>query len=740
MPTEPSWDAIDNLESADPLFDATWMKPRTKAKGPSKQAIENRKARDRARAKTPEGKAKRKIIDAKRGPRIPQPPVYIGLDGEGIGRRPETGGHRYILLAASNEGGTKKWYIEAPPGGWLDTEECLRFLVNLGGKRRRIFAYSFNYDLTKLLQDVDDALLYSLFRPEPRQRTGELAVMGPRPVKWRGFSLNLQGTKFTVSYGKGDDKKTVVIWDIWKFYQSKFVGALEDWKVGSEEDKLQIAKMKNERSVFKDDQRDAIREYCFSECKYMAELAHKLVSAHEDAGLKLTSFYGAGSSASAMLKKMGIKDRLVAPPSEMRHAIASAFFGGRFENGMIGSIRGRVYNFDISSAYPYQLCFLPCLLHGKWEYTTHRRDLDGANVKAACVEYRLAPKQPRAISWGPFPFRDDEGSICFPSQCGGGWVWKDEYLKGERYFEGVEFRSAWVYRCECDCKPFADIPHYYRERCRIGKEGAGIVFKLGPSSCYGKLAQSVGSAPFNSWVWAGMITSGCRAQVLEVIAAHKDRRNIVLIATDGVLTREDVETPTPMDTDTWATRKPLGGWERTEMPRGVFAARPGIYFPLEPTGDDIKKVRGRGVGKGTILNNWQKIVDAWEKRTDDNPMVEVKNLERFCGAKTCISYSPVEDKYTRAKGGINEHGADMPDYGQWIKRRVAMSFHPMPKRAGIMRDGTMLSLRKLGMEEYSVPYSKSMKSQEAKELEAMAQEILEQPDVDYVDPDEFSNT
>ena len=82
----------------------------------------------------------------------------------------------------------------------------------------------------------------------------------------------------------------------------------------------------------------------------------------------------------------------------------------------------------------------------------------------------------------------------------------------------------------------------------------------------------------------------------------------------------------------------------------------------------------------------------------------------------------------------------MPDYGQWIKRRVAMSFHPMPKRAGIMRDGTMLSLRKLGMEEYSVPYSKSMKSQEAKELEAMAQEILEQPDVDYVDPDEFSNT
>ena len=42
-----------------------------------------------------------------------------------------------------------------------------------------------------------------------------------------------------------------------------------------------------------------------------------------------------------------------------------------------------------------------------------------------------------------------------------------------------------------------------------------------------------------------MITSGCRAQVLEVIGAHKDRSNIILIATDGVLTREDVPTPIP---------------------------------------------------------------------------------------------------------------------------------------------------------------------------------------------------
>lgn len=695
-------------------------------------------------------RAKRAARDAKR-PKVKEVVEYIGVDGEGIGRRPEPKGHRYILLAGGSESGNKQWYIEAPLEGLLTTEECLQFLIDLGSvSSRKLFTYSFNYDLTKLLSDVPDHILYLLFRPELRARpsTSKLSHQGPWPVFWNGWSLNLQGTKFSVSRGKKHHKRTVVIWDIWKFYQSKFVGALEDWKVGNEEDKALITEMKNRRSLFKDEERNEIRTYCFSECKFMAILAHKLVQAHNDAGLKLTSFYGAGSSASAMLKKMKIQDKLIKHCPEMNIAVASAFFGGRFENGVIGSIRGEVFNFDISSAYPYQLCFLPCLMHGTWRFTKNREALDNPNVKAACVEYCL--HDIGNPSWGPFPFRDPDGSICFPAQCGGGWVWLDEYLKGERYFDGVQFESAWVYECKCDCQPFADIPHYYRERCRIGKEGAGIVFKLGPNSCYGKLAQSVGSAPFNSWIYAGMITSGCRAQVLEVIGAHKDRSNIILIATDGVLTREDVPTPIPRNTNTWEAtvleknaegvkvpvKKPLGGWERSVMSKGVFAARPGIYFPLNPTLEDLKKVRGRGVGKGTVLENWQKIADAWENRGEnDNPVVQVKNLERFCGAKTCISYAPSQGSFTRAEGGRNVEGGMLPDYGQWIKRKVQMSFHPMPKRAGIAADGISLTLRRIPYSQTSMPYDKAIKSPEKVELENATQEILEQPDGDFVDFD-----
>src|SRR5208337_476979 len=117
-----------------------------------------------------------------------------------------------------------------------------------------------------------------------------------------------------------------------------------------------------------------------------------------------------------------------------------------------------------------------------WRHTYNRAEVDTA--RAACVEYKLVESEAGPIlDWAPFPFRESDGSICFPQQCGGGWVWKDEYLAGERfcakYPGAVQFRSAWIYECQCNCQPFANIPHYYRERCRIGKEGAGIVFKLG---------------------------------------------------------------------------------------------------------------------------------------------------------------------------------------------------------------------------------------------------------------------
>ena len=655
-------------------------------------------------------------------PRIktPKPVLYMGIDGEGKGRTD----HKYVLLAACTEDNTRRYYVEDENG--LSTEQCLDFILSLP-HTAKLFSYSFNYDLTKILKDVNDAKIYKLLRPETRVRKNKSTDrLVPSPIRWKDYRINIQATKFTVTR-KGVSRG---VWDIFRFFGCKFVNALKDWKVGSEELWSRMTTMKDARSEFDVMDNKRIRQYCFEECQCMAELAHKLTSAHEKVGLKLTGYYGAGSSASAMLKKMGILEQIVPAPKPMTVAVASAFFGGRFENSVIGTVEGTVYDYDISSAYPYQLYFLPCLKHGRWEHTIDRNSM--IKGRTALVRYKLH-KPAHELCWAPFPFRMHDGSICFPAQSAGGWVWRDEYLMGEKLFPNVEFVEAWVLHSDCDCKPFADIAKYYLERLRIGKEGPGITIKLGVNSCYGKLAQSVGTAPFNSWIWAGLITSGCRAQLLEMASLVNNPASILMMATDGIKTLERIVTPVPRDTGTFnainefgkLANKPLGGWEEKIEESGVFLARPGIYFPLNPTSKQIKAIRGRGVGKSVVLEYWRDIIDSWNTFGASEPL-RICNLTRFIGAKTAISRSGQNAAcytYTRS-----------PAYGQWVTRPVQMSFNPLPKRECIMEDGFSLKVRQLP-ELRSIPYNRAIMSSEARELYAAMMELLEQPDggdiIDY---------
>jgi len=649
-------------------------------------------------------------------------PIYIGIDGEGQGKK----NHRYVLLAASSEDGEKIWSVQDHS---LSTRQCLNLILQLP-RNAKIFSFSFGYDLTKILEDLDNESLYLLFHPELRRRKGPDAKKGLLPVKWKGYRLNLQGTKFKVS----KDGKTVIIWDLFKFYQSKFVNALKDWKVGSKEDIEHMSYMKDKRAEFDKESPYAVFQYCLKECRYIGTLARLLDEAHELAELKLKTYYGAGSSGAAMLGAMGIKEKVRPTPEILIQPVAMAFSGGRFENSIIGMVEPGilVYNRDISSAYPYHTTFLPCLIHGEWHLTKKREEIESA--QCALIHYGLGISP--ITTWGPFPFRDKDGSISFPIQSGGGWVWKDEYLAGERIFHHVQFKEAWVYQTACECRPFERIPEYYIIRLRIGKEGPGIVIKLAINSCYGKLAQSVGNAIFNSWIWAGLITSGCRAQVLHMLGLHKDWSNLLAVATDGIYTLENIQAPIPRDTGTFESMnekgeyKPLGAWEEKKFNKGMFFARPGIYFPMNPTIEDIKEIRGRGVGKGVILENWPKIIDCWDEH-GINGIAKIANVSRFCGVKTSISRSGKRGhyRYNRAKA---EDGK-MPCYGQWINRQVDMTFNPMPKRRKVNADGRTLQLRKFPQWMQSTPYQRSLISRESLELLAAKLELMEQPDADITD-------
>jgi hypothetical protein len=682
---------------------------------------------------------------------------FVGIDGEGQ-TDPLSKRHKYTLLAAADEDG-KSIFVTNPRG--LSTDDCLQFITAFG-PRQKLFAYSFGYDITKILQDVDDLNLHRLFRPEERKRFNPKSGLTMSvPVYWPAdaprYSLNYLNGRISVRNRKGfkDGKylfgPSIVINDIWKFFQGKFTAALEDWKVPdnvSEEERARVLAhmrdMKDKRSQFDRMNEQEVLSYCLAECRFMARLARKLTDAHIQAEIPLKSYFGAGSSATAMLTKMGIREhvaesREIPIPKELHAAIMCAFFGGRFENSYVGPIDGPIWAYDISSAYPYYITFLPCLIHGKWTRTRDRWRVERA--RAGLVYYRLhvpSKKQP----WAPFPFRfgkgKEEGSIAFPESGSSGWLWKDEFFAGEALFPNAQFVEGWAYECECDCQPFSGIPQYYIFRLRIGKEGPGIVIKLAINSTYGKTAQFIGGEPgkFTSFMWAGMTTSGCRAQCLRAMAKCSDLRNLLMIATDGIASRERLALDIPRNTGTEhalndkgkLANKPLGGWEEklvgfsgkgepTEEDirgaKGLFLARPGIYFPMNPTKEELEKVRARGIGRGVVYEQWRMIVDAFER---GEKKVHVKDLSRFIGAKTAITKSGKAPnwKYTRSR-----------DYGQWINRPVDMSFSPLPKREKALEDGSLL-LRRVDGE--SAPYKKGILSKEAVELIRQADEEAEQPD------------
>jgi len=743
-----------------------------------------------------------------------RPKIIMGLDCEGVGRDP----HRLVMFCAADHRPKKKGlgprdphprrrFIEREEG--LSTEECLQFILSLP-RGARLFAFGFaGYDLTKILADLPDEVLYALNNPKLRTAppSADNPYPKPDPVPWVGpsgerYLLNLIQTRFSVFVwrerkledgGVKRYRKRRTIWDIVRFWGTSFVDTLEDWSIGSPKKLESIRAMKKRRGQhdWTWDARDEIRRYCLDECHLLALLAKKNIEVHAEAGIPLKSFYGAGSSAGAMLKRMKVMDFVQLDPTRKalrpsaddlprtefeKHltlCIMRAFFGGHFENAITGAMRGPIYNCDISSAYAYQLTFLPCLLHGGWSRTRDRKRVDAAKAALVCYALGDAPKD---LAWGPLPFREVDGSIIYPAESGGGWVWRAEFLAAERLAPHVHFIEAYVLESDCDCRPFAEIPAFYRLRLEMGKEGAGLGIKTALAAGYGKLSQTVGSHPFQCFVWAGMTTSGTRAQLLDVIGLHKDKRNVLALATDGLLSREQIVLPAPRRTGTENCKrsraeieadraagvkcpkcgtvgcelahKPLGGWETKVARSGVFFAGLGRYWDLDKHGAELdaslKSIRARGIGRRTLAAHVGAIRAAWAAQ---EPFCVIpgrgptpdEDLVRFRGMKSNVRRHP-QGTYSRTA-----------TYGEWVPTDIRVSFDPRPKRTwptGELRtaprvrdavnDYVRLELRKMPRSAISAPYLPNVLSEEALQLKAARDLQSEQPDPE--DKEEFEDT
>lgn len=632
---------------------------------------------------------------------------YIAIDGEGYTDK-KSRKHYYSYLAACDE---KSLIGNIYREEGLRSSEIFEFLLSLPqGSWNLKVGFSLGYDITKWLQDLPNAAIYLLNHPELRK-----GKLGPSDVKWAGFNINRLSSQFKIIQYRDELTKRTVVWDLFRFFGKAFVPALIDWQVGDKEIWDHIQSMKDKRGEF-DGINEEVKKYCQAECMLLAKLAKTLIDAHTDAGIKLTSYYGPGSTASTMLKDMKAKEETAKIPPEMEYAVECAFFGGRFECSWAGPLEN-VYGYDIASAYPFAMTQLPCFKHGRWELVKNPKITDIENAVAACIHYKLTEFDGLKIvkeidkdivkhkvdangraadhAWGPFPFRLSDGNILFPIVCEGGWVWKHEYLTGLRYYSNIQAKEAWILRQNCKCeRPFAEqIATYYNRRLEWGKEGRGIALKLGINSCYGKRAQRVGSAPFRCVVSAGNITSLTRSMLLEAVCRAKDPWKVIGLATDGVQSQESLELPKPPITGTEeiAAKKKkfsLGSWE-SKGNDTIHNIRPGMRFSLTR---DAKRetTAARGIGVRVLHSNRDLVRAYWD--IEPGADCEIQQPMMFMGSKSCVRPTTEAKKILeQVKLGnttLRENAAtlagafDRDDkYGNWVEpEERKISYNPLPKR------------------------------------------------------------
>lgn len=555
---------------------------------------------------------------------------WVGLDGEGLGRKP----HRYVLMMwAAVDGPARS--VARMKG--LSTKQCLDFILSTP-KEANVCGFFLGYDWTKILVDLPNKKLYRLCRPELRARPKDEGG-GFTWVHWRGYRLHYLAGAMWVS--RGDVKR--VVWDVGKYYQSTFVEAVEKNDIDC--NRKMIERMKAARATFKAKDFRRIKKYCGEECGALARLATKLDEQHRAVNVRPRAWHGPGSTAGAVLRTHRIQELRGDPPQEVRAAADYAFFGGRFEHSCIGR-KSPVWGYDITSAYPNQTQYLPCLLHARWRrVTTERRALSGDRF--ACVHYRVHDVGPRA--WGPLPCRLQNGTIVYARGGFSGWAWQDEYRVAVRNWRGIEFLEAWVCDEQCDCVPFGFVAALFQER--IKNPGNKQVLKFILNSLYGKLAQTVGNPAFASRIWAGIITSGTRAQLLQMLLRHRDERNVYALATDGLYSGEDI------DVGDRATPK-LGAWEKKYEGEAWFV-RPGIYW-------SDHTLRARGLGR-RVFDAHRKVFMRAIERGD--AQVTLSDTPQFGTARQHVRMLRKSGRLVRG---------DL--YGEWYDVKPKSSLLALPKR------------------------------------------------------------
>ena len=623
---------------------------------------------------------------------------FTGCDGEGAGTD-ELGRQLYLLFRMGDR--------ELFTGDHLRTEEVLDFICD-HSPDEILVGFSFGYDVTMILRDMNPEQQARLFLPKDmgsgksrytwyKQFDIEYLPKQYFRVRRMRWEIDESGSRRRVPAGQAR-----TIFETFGFFQKSFVKVIHEFDVGTKEGRAMIVANKERRGDFVEMSQEE-RTYCKLECEYLAELMERLREYCHAAAIRPRTWNGAGKLASALHKREDTPRAdgpwLQSIPEELTAYANMAYYGGRFEITRTGQIDGKVYEYDIRSAYPDAMRFLPCLEHGRWHKAKGSK-LAASNLFVAGVRFNHADNG-NGFMCG-LPVRSPEGHLYWPLQ-GSGVYWSPEIRSAERLGAKITYREGWVYEKNCDCHPFEWVEPLFDYRRSIGSKGPGYPIKLAINSLYGKLAQRKGNGAYANMIWAGLITAFTRSKINSAIALNPGR--IIMAATDAVYSLD----PLKLDEG-----ERLGQWEGEELD-GLFIVQPGLYWCPEKRKRKSRGLPGKFFEEHGRTEGFENVWQNYRAGLESDIPCQSVPLSNFIGLKLALSRN-------------NPASA-----GRWVAEERRISFDYTNKREGHAWEGNCIitGTKPGGPLTVSLPHKDFLKAGGAEPWENARAMLDDQPD--YVD-------
>ena len=486
---------------------------------------------------------------------------FIAVDGEGS--TDAEGTSIYQILSAYGRRGEQS--IEALEG--LSTIACLEFLLGLPYRKQKICVcgYGFTYDVCNIIKDVSWSKLQRLTKDETigiyidRNHRYKIRCIYKKSFEiWKMERIEKQWRII----------KYVRVYDVIGFFQTSFLKAIEERKLGTPEENAIIEEFKARRGENLENDWQGWKRYNATECRLLVALMNDFNKVLNGVDIHLTNWWGAGAIAAYWFKHYKVKEHLVQSfNEEIDDDIKRAFFGGQIQRLRIGIFNTPVYHYDLCSAYPWGQEQLPSLV-GEWRETDHfEPDEPWALYE---IDWDFSSVWNDSSSYGALPYRTKHGSIVYPKK-GAGIYWFPEVAAVIKHWpQCIKVVRGRVYKPESDAKPFEWIREKFLQRNALkkAKDPRNVPLKLGLNSLYGKTVQRQGMLdargnrlipPYQSYMWGGLITSLTRARMIDAVGTNPEA--IIAVATDGLFSTQPLPLSLGTDLGDWMEEETLDEFE-----------------------------------------------------------------------------------------------------------------------------------------------------------------------------------